>query len=192
VDPKLAFIAQQQQHVPRNPAAEALEKQNYKQALDQQNHKKMAHMWDEYVLVGPGRTVLFFCPNFLCLISQIQPIMLDLCPIMLTTFPQTHRENAEKCQKSSARTQKTAIISRKNPKSRENAQSSQYCAEIHDLPIMPINAGMFRRALRAGPPALPEGGGGESAGDGAEAPGAAAAAEGGSEQLAQQLVSGGG
>jgi len=50
VDPKLAFIAQQQQHVPRNPAAERAAAAQYKEALDKQNYKKMAHMWDEYVL----------------------------------------------------------------------------------------------------------------------------------------------
>jgi len=32
--------------------------------------------------VGPGAVWFFFCPNFLCLIPQIQPIMLGLCPIM--------------------------------------------------------------------------------------------------------------
>jgi len=32
--------------------------------------------------VGPGGVCLFLCPNFLCSITQIQPIMLGLCPIM--------------------------------------------------------------------------------------------------------------
>jgi hypothetical protein len=33
-------------------------------------------------VVGPARTCFIFCPNFRCLIPQIQPIMLRLCPIM--------------------------------------------------------------------------------------------------------------
>jgi len=32
--------------------------------------------------VGPGGIRFFFCPNSLCLIPQIQPVMLGLCPIM--------------------------------------------------------------------------------------------------------------
>jgi biotin carboxylase len=32
--------------------------------------------------VGSGRICFLFCPNSLCLIPQIQPIMLELCPIM--------------------------------------------------------------------------------------------------------------
>ena len=32
--------------------------------------------------VGPGGICSSFCPNFLCFIPQIQPIMLGLCPIM--------------------------------------------------------------------------------------------------------------
>jgi len=36
----------------------------------------------EEVGLGPGRICFSFCPNSLCLIPQIQPIMLGLRPIM--------------------------------------------------------------------------------------------------------------
>jgi len=34
------------------------------------------------LVVGPGGTCFFFCPNVLCFIPQIQPTMLGTCPIM--------------------------------------------------------------------------------------------------------------
>ena len=37
--------------------------------------------------VGPGGIYFFFCPNSLCLIPQIQPVMLRLCPIMPKVMP---------------------------------------------------------------------------------------------------------
>jgi hypothetical protein len=38
-------------------------------------------------LVGPARICFTFFPNFPCLIHQIQPIMLGMCPIIPTGFP---------------------------------------------------------------------------------------------------------
>ena len=32
--------------------------------------------------VGPGEICFLFCPNSLCLTPQIQPVMLEVCPIM--------------------------------------------------------------------------------------------------------------
>jgi len=37
--------------------------------------------------VSPGGTCCFFCPNSICLILQIQPIMLGFCPVMPNNFP---------------------------------------------------------------------------------------------------------
>ena len=60
-------------------------------------------------LVGPGAICFFFCPNSLCFIPQIQPMMLGLCPIM----PTNSRSRAGKMLKNAI---KLMHVPRKRPK----------------------------------------------------------------------------
>ena len=53
---------------------------------------------DTFLEVGPCGICFFFCPNSLCLIPQIQPIVLGLCPIMPVSADYLPNDAQVKCR----------------------------------------------------------------------------------------------
>jgi hypothetical protein len=129
--------------------------------VTQSNRAAIEKFVDWLLLVGPAGLCLFLFPNFPCLILQIQPMMLGLCPIMPNHAHWIPKDAQVKCREVP---KKLLHVPRKHwdaPKSPNNAQN------FLELPKIPAYAGNFRYAfyaksrasasiLRLGPAAGPD------------------------------------